>query len=54
MEIIDIVIVAVLVAILGFALWYVRRAKKKGKKCIGCPSGGNCAGCCSCGSGQSK
>lgn len=50
MEIVDIIIVAVLAVILGFAIWYIRRAKKKGVKCIGCPSGGNCAGCggCSC------
>ena len=37
------IIIAILVLIVGGAAWYVVRAKKKGKKCIGCP--GNCS-CC--------
>lgn len=45
----DIIIVAVIVAVLGLAAWYVIRAKKKGSKCIGCPDcagcSGNCPGC---------
>lgn len=49
----DIIIVAILVVILGVAALYIYRAKKKGKKCIGCPDGGSCAnagnGGCSCG-----
>ena len=43
---IDYVIIALVAAILGFAVWYIRRAKKKGSKCIGCPAGGNCSGGC--------
>ena len=48
----DIIIIAVVVVIIGLALWYVIRAKKSGKKCIGCPSGCSCekkngkASCC--------
>lgn len=42
MELVDIIILAVIAAILGFAAWYVYRSKKSGKKCIGCPDG-----CCS-------
>ena len=45
MELIDIVIIAVIVAIVGFVIWYLRREKKRGAKCIGCPSGGNCCNC---------
>lgn len=41
MEAIDIIIILVIGAILGVTLWYVRKAKKNGKKCIGCPD--NCA-----------
>ena len=43
--------VAVILAIVGLAAWYVIRAKRKGKKCIGCPescrtsSEGGCSGC---------
>lgn len=57
MKLIDVVIVAVIALILGAVIFYIRRAKKKGVKCIGCPSGstcsGNCSGCdgkCQCGS----
>ena len=50
MNFVDFVIIAVIVAILGFAVWFVYKSKKSGKKCIGCPEGG-CAGC-SCGCGQ--
>lgn len=45
--------VAVLIAIIALAVIYIVKAKKSGKKCIGCPdSGSNCScskGCdCSC------
>ncbi|MBQ2841352.1 MAG: FeoB-associated Cys-rich membrane protein [Oscillospiraceae bacterium] len=44
----DIIVVAVLLAILGAAAWYVIKAKKNGKKCIGCPGGcSSCSGCAS-------
>ena len=51
----DLLIILVLLAILGGAGWYVYRAKKAGKKCIGCPAGRNCSTsacgghCASCG-----
>ncbi|MBQ9746749.1 MAG: FeoB-associated Cys-rich membrane protein [Clostridia bacterium] len=44
----DIIIVAVLVLVIGLAAFYVYKAKKSGKKCIGCPDGGSC----SCGTGK--
>ena len=46
MSFVDYAILAVVAVILGLAVWYIRRAKKKGTKCIGCPAGGNCAGDC--------
>ena len=49
---VDILIAAIILAILGAAAWYVYKAKKSGKKCIGCPDSGSCSGqCggCSCG-----
>ncbi len=49
----DIIIIAILLIIVGVAALYIYRAKKKGKKCIGCPDSGSCAnaknGGCSCG-----
>lgn len=49
----NIIIIGVLAAIIGGAAAYIRKEKKKGRKCIGCPSGsscskwGNCSGNCS-------
>ncbi|MBE6946792.1 MAG: FeoB-associated Cys-rich membrane protein [Ruminococcaceae bacterium] len=40
-------IIAVIAAIIGSALLYVYRSKKKGIKCIGCPNGAKCSGNCS-------
>lgn len=57
----NLIIAIVLLVIVGLAAWYVYQAKKKGQKCIGCPSG-SCpykdAGGCHCGEtspiGQNK
>lgn len=58
----DLIIVVVLLLIVGGAGFYVYKAKKSGKKCIGCPESscstsgcsGNCSGCCSCSSGKNE
>lgn len=34
-----VIVVAVIAVIVGLAAWYVIKAKKSGKKCIGCPDG---------------
>lgn len=34
--------------IVGLAVRYIRKQKKQGIKCIGCPSGCNCATCHCC------
>ncbi len=56
----NVILIVVLVAILGGAIAYIVRAKKRGVKCIGCSAcgicgakkGGTCGGCsgCACGS----
>lgn len=43
MGFVDYAMIAVIVLIIGAAVWYVRRAKKKGRKCIGCPE--SCSEC---------
>lgn len=56
----NVIIVAVLAAIVGVAAWYVVKAKKSGRKCIGCPDGccskknegADC--CCGCGGTNEK
>lgn len=49
----DIIAIAVLLILIGAAAWYVHRERRRGAKCIGCPSGcscsskarGSCRGC---------
>ena len=49
----DLIIILVVAAIVALAIVYIRKEKKKGKKCIGCPAGGckegTSIGCGSCG-----
>lgn len=50
----DFIVIAVVVALVGAAVLYIRREKKKGVKCIGCPDGAACGsqgGCAGCGGG---
>ena len=53
MKPIDYLIVGIIVVILGLVIFYIRKAKKKGVKCIGCPDSKTCNGCCS-GCGKNK
>lgn len=56
----DYIAVAVIVLVLSAAITYIIIAKKKGVKCIGCPSGckgcsgknGNYSCCCECSNKQ--
>ncbi len=42
----DLIVIFVIAAILGLAAGYIYKARKKGKKCIGCPYSGQCGGKC--------
>lgn len=45
----NVIAVAVIVLIVGGAIAYIIKAKKSGKKCIGCPDACSCQnqnGCC--------
>ena len=48
----NVIIIAIMVVIVALAGFYVYKAKKSGKKCIGCPDSGSCSGGCSCGCGE--
>ncbi|MBQ8174928.1 MAG: FeoB-associated Cys-rich membrane protein [Clostridia bacterium] len=49
MELVDCVVIAVIALIVGGAIAYIIKAKKSGKKCIGCPDSGSCSkGCSGC------
>ena len=43
-----ILVAAIIVVIVVLAALYVRRAKRRGQKCIGCPAGGKCDRCGKC------
>ena len=43
---VDVIIVAILVCIIGGILFYLYRAQKRGEVCIGCPYGRQCKGHC--------
>lgn len=45
---IDYIIIAIIIAVVGGASFYIYRAKKQGQKCIGCPHSKTCSGGCSC------
>ncbi len=49
---INFLIILILFAVTGGAGYYVYRAKKQGRKCIGCPYAGSCSASCSCGKYQ--
>lgn len=38
----DIIILAILLGVVGAAIAYIVKEKKRGVKCIGCPSAGTC------------
>ena len=44
---INFVLVLIIIVIVGGALAYIRKEKKRGVRCVGCPSGGTCGGKCS-------
>lgn len=51
----DIIIIAIIAIVVGLAGLYVYRAKKKGRKCIGCPDSSSCSGnCAACLSNRDK
>ncbi len=43
---IDLILILVLALILGGAAGYIWKAKKSGRKCIGCPDSADCSGSC--------
>ena len=47
-----IIAIALVVLIVGGALAYIIKAKKNGKKCIGCPFSASCSGGCKCYTGS--
>ena len=45
----DILVILVILLVVGGAAAYIIKAKKSGRRCIGCPDSKTCGGkCCSC------
>ena len=53
MNVFDYLAIAAIIVIVGAAVFYIVRAKKRGDKCIGCPYAKQCGGKCG-GSVQAK
>ena len=43
----EIIAVCAILLIIGAAILYIAKAKKKGRECIGCPDSSSCSGNCS-------
>ena len=52
MELIDFIVIGIIAVIVGGAVAYIIKAKKSGKKCIGCPYADSCHSCSCCSSKQ--
>lgn len=48
------IIIVILLGIIGGIVWYLRKAKKRGETCIGCPYAKQCSGKCNGGCGNAK
>ena len=57
MTLADFIVIGIIALVVGAAVAYIVKAKKSGKKCIGCPDGcscsskkgdGSCGAACSC------
>ena len=40
---VNVIAILILAALIGWAVYYIYKEKKKGTRCIGCPMAGNCA-----------
>ena len=43
---VNVIVAVILLIIIGAAIAYIIKEKKRGVKCIGCPAGGSCSGNC--------
>lgn len=53
---VDFIVIAVLGIVVGTAVLYIRKEKKKGVTCIGCPHAATCGKCggCTCSTEQKQ
>ena len=51
---VDYIAIAAIVLVVGAAVLYIIRAKKRGEKCVGCPHSKQCGGSCNGGCGHNE
>ncbi|MDO4617555.1 MAG: FeoB-associated Cys-rich membrane protein [Lachnospiraceae bacterium] len=51
---VDMIVILILALIIGSAMFYIVKEKKKGTKCIGCPMAGQCSRTCDSDKGKVK
>ena len=49
----NLIVIGIVLALVAVAIYYIRKEKKKGSRCIGCPAAG-CCGAKDCGNEKSK
>ena len=54
MTTVDYIAIFAIILIVGGAVLYIVRAKKKGVRCIGCPHANECGGRCNCTQSQGE
>ena len=42
----SIIVIAIVVLIVGLAVFYIRKEKRRGVQCVGCPDSKSCSGHC--------
>ena len=47
---IDIIVIPIICVVVGLAVGFIIKEKKRGKKCIGCPYASSCKSGCGCSS----
>ena len=46
MHMVNFILALIIIAIVSGAIAYIRKEKKRGVRCVGCPDGGTCGGNC--------
>jgi len=42
----NVIIIAIVALTVGLAVWYIRKEKRRGVHCVGCPESKTCSGQC--------
>ena len=42
----NIIVIGIVALIVGLAVWYIRKEKRRGVQCVGCPDSKACSGQC--------